>query len=163
MSIDPDKLKLFSFLLFSKLEGAVTSGMVHLGDQLGLYRALAGAPRPLTTTQLAGVTGLHERWVREWAYNQAAAKLISFDSTPSTPPAVDDDRFFLSPEQTAVLADDTHPAFGMGMFHRLPQTMESLKRCRSRFAPAWATITTVTGPTARSASSAVSSRGITPT
>ncbi|MBM3657622.1 MAG: SAM-dependent methyltransferase, partial [Actinobacteria bacterium] len=39
--IDPDKLKLFSFLLFSKLEGAVTSGMVHLGDQLGLYRALA--------------------------------------------------------------------------------------------------------------------------
>jgi hypothetical protein len=30
--LDPDKLKLFSFLLFSKLEGAVTSGMVHLGD-----------------------------------------------------------------------------------------------------------------------------------
>lgn len=133
MSIDPDKLKLFSFLLFSKLEGAVTSGMVHLGDQLGLYRALAGAPRPLTTTQLAGVTGLHERWVREWAYNQAAAKLISFESTPSTPPAVDDDRFFLSPEQTAVLADETHPAFGMGMFHRLPQTMESLKRMPQSF------------------------------
>ena len=39
-AIDPDKLKAYSFLLFSKLEGAMTSGMVHLGDQLGLYRAL---------------------------------------------------------------------------------------------------------------------------
>jgi SAM-dependent methyltransferase len=133
VSIDPDKLKLFSFLLFSKLEGAVTSGMVHLGDQLGLYRALAAASQPLTTSQLAGFTGLHERWVREWAYNQAAAKLISFESTPSTPAAIDDDRFFLSPEQTAVLADESHPAFGMGMFHRLPQTMESLKRMPESF------------------------------
>ena len=85
MSIDPDKLKFFSFLLFTKLEGAVTSGMVHLGDHLGLYRALAAAPQPLTTTQLAAVTGLRERWVREWAYNQAAAKLISFSSLRSQP------------------------------------------------------------------------------
>ena len=133
MSIDPDKLKLLSFLLFSKLEGAVTSGMVHLGDQLGLYRALATAQRPLTTTQLAAATGLHERWVREWSYNQAAAKLISYKSEPSAPAAIDDDRFYLSPEQAAVLADETHPAFGMGMFHRLPQTMESLKRMPQSF------------------------------
>lgn len=133
MVVDPDKLKLFSFVLFSKLEGAVTSGMVHLGDQLGLYRALAAAPTPLTTSQLASATNLHERWVREWAYNQASAKLISFESQPSTPSKIDDDRFFLSPEQSAVLADETHPAFGMGMFHRLPQTMESLKRMPESF------------------------------
>jgi len=131
--IDPDKLKIFSFLLFSKLEGAVTSGMVHLGDHLGLYRALAATPKPLTTTQLAAATGLHERWVREWAYNQAAAKLISFDSVRSHPPRLDDDTFYLSPEQVAVLADESHPAFGMGMFHRLPQTMESLKRMPDSF------------------------------
>lgn len=131
--MDPDKLKLFSFVLFSKLEGAVTSGMVHLGDQLGLYRALAAAHAPLTTSQLASATNLHERWIREWAYNQASAKLISFESQPSTPSKIDDDRFFLSPEQAAVLADESHPAFGMGMFHRLPQTMESLKRMPESF------------------------------
>ena len=34
--MDADKLNLFSFLVFSKLEGAVTSGMIHLGDALGL-------------------------------------------------------------------------------------------------------------------------------
>ncbi|MEY4820342.1 MAG: hypothetical protein RL200_1054, partial [Actinomycetota bacterium] len=55
-AIDPDKLKMFSFLLFTKLEGAVTSGMVHLGDQLGLYTALAKSAQPMTTAQLAHAT-----------------------------------------------------------------------------------------------------------
>lgn len=126
-TIDPDALKLFSFLLFSKLEGAVTSGMVHLGDQLGLYTALASSPTPLTTAQLAHDTQLNERWVREWAYNQASAALISTRTQTSGTSSVDDDIFFLTPEQSAVLANPEHPAFGMGMFHRLPQTMDALK------------------------------------
>lgn len=131
--IDSEKLKMFSFLLFSKLEGAVTSGMVYLGDQLGLYHALAAAAVPLTSAQLAHVTGLNERWVREWAYNQASAKLISTETTPSTSPLVSDDRFSLSPEQAAVLANPDHPAFGVGMFHRLPQTMDALKHMPESF------------------------------
>ena len=121
---DPDRLKLFSFQLFSKLEGAVTAGMVHLGDQLGLYEALKSASAPLTTTELAERAGLHERWVREWAYNQAAAKLIEVD---------DHERFSLSPEGEAVLATPTHPAFGAGSFHRLPVLMEALGRVSESF------------------------------
>ena len=124
MTIDPDKLKLYSFQLFSKLDGAVTAGMVHLGDQLGLYEAMRTAGAPLSTAELAERAGLHERWVREWAYNQAAAKLIDVD---------EHERFSLSPEAEAVLATPDHPAFGMGMFHRLPQTMESLVRVRESF------------------------------
>ncbi len=124
MTIDPDKLKLYSFLLFSKLDGAVTAGMVHLGDQLGLYEAMRTANAPLSTTELAERAGLHERWVREWAYNQAAAKLIEVD---------EHERFSLSPEAEVVLATPDHPAFGIGMFHRLPQTMESLVRVRESF------------------------------
>jgi 2-polyprenyl-3-methyl-5-hydroxy-6-metoxy-1,4-benzoquinol methylase len=132
-AIDPDKLKMFSFLLFTKLEGAVTSGMVHLGDQLGLYAALAKSTQPMTTAQLAYATELNERWVREWAYNQASARLISTTNTPSDLPSVDDDQFFLSPEQVAVLADPNSPAFGMGMFHRLPQTMAALNKMPESF------------------------------
>ncbi|MFZ1490189.1 MAG: class I SAM-dependent methyltransferase [Ilumatobacteraceae bacterium] len=116
--LDPDKLKLYSFLVFTKLEGAVTSGMIHLGDQLGLYKALKDAEGPLTTTELAARAGLDERWVREWAHNQAAAALVELDPTG--------ERFTLSPEAAAVLATSDHPAFGMGMFHRLPQTMAAL-------------------------------------
>ena len=37
---DPDLVKLYAFQVFSKLEGAVTAGMIHLGDRLGLYRAI---------------------------------------------------------------------------------------------------------------------------
>jgi 2-polyprenyl-3-methyl-5-hydroxy-6-metoxy-1,4-benzoquinol methylase len=124
MGIDPEKLKLYSFELFTKLDGAVTAGMVHLGDQLGLYGALKSAGAPLTTSELAERAGLHERWVREWAYNQAAAKLIEVD---------EEERFSLSAEAAAVLATPDHPAFGMGMFHRLPDLMESLVRARDSF------------------------------
>jgi 2-polyprenyl-3-methyl-5-hydroxy-6-metoxy-1,4-benzoquinol methylase len=125
--IDVDKLKLYSFSLFSKLDGAVTAGMVHLGDRLGLYQALAAADGPLTTAELAERTGLHERWVREWASNQAAAKLAEWDESDGGI------RIWLSPEAKAVLATPAHPAFGMGMFHRLPQTMESLERLTDSF------------------------------
>ena len=131
--VDPDKLKLFSFLLFTKLEGAVTSAMVHLGDHLGIYRAMAVADAPVTSSQLAHLTQLNERWIREWAYNQAAAKIISTINIPSGTQTIDDDTFFLSPEQTAVLASEDHPAFGMGMFHGLPQTMDSLNRLPESF------------------------------
>lgn len=108
----------FSFLVFSKLEGAVTAGMVHLGDRLGLYRALADAPAPISAAELADRCGLQERWVREWAYNQAAAHVIEAD---------DQERFSLAPEAVAVLARPDDAAFGMGMFQHLPQTMSALE------------------------------------
>ena len=126
---DTDKLKAYSFLLFSKLEGAMTSGMVHLGDRLGLYRALATAPQGGWTTQeLADAAGLQERWVREWAHNQAAAKLLEWSED-----AGGVERFSMTPEAVAVLADADHPAFGMGMFHRLPQTMQALEKIAESF------------------------------
>jgi 2-polyprenyl-3-methyl-5-hydroxy-6-metoxy-1,4-benzoquinol methylase len=118
---DPDRLKLYSFSVFTQLSGAVTAGMIHLGDRLGLYAALAAADEPVTTESLAASCGLDERWVREWAYNQAAAKLIAVDAD-RTP-----ERFWLTPEATAVLATPDSPAFGMGMFHRFPQTMAALE------------------------------------
>lgn len=122
--MDVDALKMFSFQVFSKLEGAVTSGMIHLGDRLGLYVALRDAGRPLSSAELAHATGLHERWVREWAYNQASARIITCD---------DEERFGLTEEAVAVLATPDHPAFGMGMFHRLPQTMRSLEAMPESF------------------------------
>lgn len=126
--IDPDALKMFSFTVFSKLEGAVTAGMIHLGDQLGLYEILAESEHGLTSSALADNADLHERWVREWLYNQVAARVVQC-ADPSSP----DPLFTLSPEAVAVLATPDHPAYGMGMFHRLPQTMDALKEMPSAF------------------------------
>jgi 2-polyprenyl-3-methyl-5-hydroxy-6-metoxy-1,4-benzoquinol methylase len=127
-SVDPDLIKLFSFQVFSKLEGAVTAGMIHLGDTLGLYVALA-ASEGLTSSELASSTVLHERWVREWLHNQISARVISCVDVSS-----DDPVFYLTPEAKAVLATPEHPAYGMGMFHRLPQTMRALEYMPESFA-----------------------------
>jgi 2-polyprenyl-3-methyl-5-hydroxy-6-metoxy-1,4-benzoquinol methylase len=126
-SLDPIELGLYSLLVFSKLEGAVTAGMIHLGDRLGLYRVLADADHPLTSADLADEAELDERWVREWAYNQAAAKIVVADAD------ADPVTFTLSAEGAAVLASPSHPAFGMGMFHRLPQTMQTLEEMPESF------------------------------
>ncbi len=121
-------VKLFSFHVFTKLEGAVTAGMIHLGDRLGLYQAMGSLDRPITIDELSSQLSLAPRWVQEWAHNQAAAKVIEF--------ARDDqgrETFWLRPEARLVLADEENPAFGMGMFHRLPQTMSALERLPESF------------------------------
>ena len=127
-TIDPDKLKLYSLLVFTKLDGAVTAAMIHLGDQLGLYRAMRAAGGPVTVDELATATALDARWMQEWVHNQAAAKLVEADTPEGGP-----ERFSLSPEATVVLADPDHPAFGMGMFHRFPQTMRAVEEARDSF------------------------------
>jgi len=128
-NLDPDALKMMSFTVFSKLEGAVTAGMIHLGDSLGLYAELARRQEPVTVAELAASLGLHERWVREWASNQVAARIVSCNdmADPALP-------LHLTPEAKCVLARPDHPAFGMGMFHRLPQTMGALNEMPESFA-----------------------------
>jgi SAM-dependent methyltransferase len=122
--LDPKELGRFAFQVFSKLEGAVTAGMIHLGDRLGLYAALAAADHPLSTAELAEATGLQERWVREWAYNQGAARIIEVDA---------EERCSMSAVAVAVLADADSPSFGAGSFHHLPQTMAALDRLPEAF------------------------------
>lgn len=126
--LDPDALKMFSFGIFSKLEGAVTAGMIHLGDRLGLYEVMASSPDGDTSDSLAAKAGLHERWVREWLHNQVAARIVTCADLSANSPV-----FHLSPEGVAVLATPSHPAYGMGMFHRLPQTMGSLNAMPEAF------------------------------
>jgi 2-polyprenyl-3-methyl-5-hydroxy-6-metoxy-1,4-benzoquinol methylase len=94
---DPDKTALFAFQVWSCKQGEVVSLMIHLGDRLGLYRAMDRAG-PLRASDLADRTGLQERWLLEWLRGQAAAGLL--DST-------DGMLFELSPEGAAVLADES--------------------------------------------------------
>ena len=121
---DPDKLKAFSFQVFDALQGAMTAAMIHLGDKLGLYRALAEADAPLTSEALAERTHLDERWVREWLHAQGAARVLEYAG---------EGRFALSPEGRAVLAEENHPAFGCGMFSGLPSTMSVLDKLPEAF------------------------------
>ena len=118
-SVDKERLKAFSKHVFSALEGAMTSAMIHLGDRLGLYRTLAEIAAPVSSVELAEHTGLHERWLREWLHAQGAAGVLDYAG---------EDRFELSPEAEAVLANERHPAFGCGMFSSLPDTICVVER-----------------------------------
>jgi ubiquinone/menaquinone biosynthesis C-methylase UbiE len=61
--------------------GALGSApLVLIGEQLGLYDAMAGAG-PMTSAELARRTGTVERYVREWLQNQAAGGYIDYDPT----------------------------------------------------------------------------------
>lgn len=109
---DPLKLEEQAQRVFGYLAGTMVSIGVWLGDELGLYRAMAGAG-PVTPAELAGRSGLHERWVREWLAQQASAGLLQHNGG---------DTFEMSPETTLILADESTPASGIGMFAVLPSS-----------------------------------------
>jgi SAM-dependent methyltransferase len=106
--VDQDRLASLALHVWRYKQGEVVSLMIHLGDRLGLYRALAGAG-PLDAAELAGRTGLHQRWLLEWLRGQAAAGLVG---------SADGDTFELTPEAGALLADEEGSTwFAAGAFH----------------------------------------------
>ncbi|HET6470655.1 MAG TPA: class I SAM-dependent methyltransferase [Pseudomonadales bacterium] len=118
-AIDPDALKRYSFNVWSFKQGEMVSLMIHIGDRLGLYRAMNGAG-PLSAADLAARTGLKERWLLEWLRGQTAARLLDYH---------DPDRFELTPVGAAVLADESSSlAFAAGAFSpaSTPEIVEKL-------------------------------------
>jgi 2-polyprenyl-3-methyl-5-hydroxy-6-metoxy-1,4-benzoquinol methylase len=101
MAEERDRLASFALRVWGYKQGEVVSLMIHLGDRLCLYRAMAGRG-PTTAADLAAATGLQERWLLEWLRSQAAACLIDTE---------DGETFELSPEAATVLADNDGSLF----------------------------------------------------
>jgi len=104
---DPDLLNAFMGKMVGDMGACISGALVILGDRLGLYQAL-DRQGPADAIALANATKLNARLVREWLSAQAAAEYISYD--PLT------DRFWLSPEQRMVFADEESPVFLAGGF-----------------------------------------------
>jgi SAM-dependent methyltransferase len=87
--------------------GALASApLVFVGEQLGLYRAMADG-EPIDAATLARRTGSDERYLQEWLSAQAASGYASYDG---------DGRFHLEPEQAVAFTDETSPACVLGGF-----------------------------------------------
>ena len=99
MAIDEAKLNAFLGKAVGDLGAAVSAALILIGDELGFYRALSTGPA--TAKELAGRTGTHERYVREWLGNQAAGGYVDYD--PAT------GRYSMSEEQQLCLADPNGP------------------------------------------------------
>ena len=93
--------------LVGDLGAAMAGASVLLGDRLGLYKAMADGA-PVTSSELAKKTGLHERYVREWLSGQAASGYVDYHP--------DKNAFSLSPEQAMAFAEEASPAFFAGAF-----------------------------------------------
>lgn len=100
-TLDPTELGMFALNVWSYKQGEVVSLMIHLGDRLGLYKALDGAG-PKTAGELAAQTGFAERWLLEWLKGQAAAKILDYH---------EGDRFELNRIGSAVMADEEQSLF----------------------------------------------------
>jgi 2-polyprenyl-3-methyl-5-hydroxy-6-metoxy-1,4-benzoquinol methylase len=81
--------------------GAICLGM-WLGDELGLYRAMAGAGE-LSADDIAGKVACNPRLTREWLDSQAAAGLLTFDQAS--------DSYTMSDEAAMILANEDSPGF----------------------------------------------------
>ena len=77
-TIDERKLEEFVGHVATELGAALNAALVTLGDELGLYKAMADG-QPVTPAALATRTGTQERYVREWLNVQAASGFVVYD------------------------------------------------------------------------------------
>jgi hypothetical protein len=105
-ALDMNKLNAFIGQFVTDLGAAVHTGMVVIGEKLGLYKALAAGP--MSPAQLAAKTNTDERYLREWLASQAAGGYITYDERTN--------KFSLSEEQAFALANEDSPAYLPGAF-----------------------------------------------
>lgn len=93
--VDQDRLHAFLGKAVQDLGAAMSAALVLIGDELGLYKALAEAPA--TPGELARRTGTNERYIREWLGNQAAGGYVDYDAHSG--------QYAMNAEQRLCLAD----------------------------------------------------------
>jgi ubiquinone/menaquinone biosynthesis C-methylase UbiE len=123
-TLEPERLDALLGQAVVEFGATVNAALVVIGDRLGLYRALAGA-EALSSTELAERTGTAERYVREWLNAQAASGYVEYDAATG--------RYTLSPEQAAILADESSPAFVGGGFQVALGAAAGLERIQDAF------------------------------
>ena len=88
----------FADRVFGAALGAIEIYSIHIGDRLGFYRALTGSS--MTSDALAAVSGVNERYVREWLEQQATYGILTVDLSG-------DHALYTLPEaHSGVLADE---------------------------------------------------------
>src|SRR4051812_17121323 len=97
-TIDEQKLEAFVGLAANEAGAALNAALVVLGDELGLYKAMADG-QPVDAATLAARTGTHDRYVLEWLNVQAASGFVLYDPEARA--------YSLPAEHALVLADDS--------------------------------------------------------
>jgi SAM-dependent methyltransferase len=123
MAVNEERLNAFLGRAIGDLGAAMSAVLMLLGDELGLYRALA--KEPATPAELAGRTNTHERYIREWLANQAAGGYVEYDRASG--------RFSLSEEQALCLADPEGPVDLPGAYSLVQDLFHIRERALENF------------------------------
>lgn len=121
---DADKLNALVGKMLGDLGGAFSVPTTRIGFRLGLFDALYRSGAAISN-DLANRTGLAERYVREWAFAQAANGYINFDP--------DSEEFSLSAEQAMVFAVRDSPVFLEGAFDLGAAMVEGQSKVEAAF------------------------------
>ncbi|MFC0542754.1 class I SAM-dependent methyltransferase [Kutzneria chonburiensis] len=108
--MDEQQAAEFTGRVLTDTAAAATTVLAAFGDRLGLFKDLA-AQGPATSAQLAGRTGLNERYVREWLGGMYAAGYLTYQES--------DQRYTLPAEHVPTLATEPGPAFFGGVHQEL--------------------------------------------
>jgi 2-polyprenyl-3-methyl-5-hydroxy-6-metoxy-1,4-benzoquinol methylase len=100
--LDRAAVETFAERVLGDYAGANAFFMAGIGDRLGLFEELARGG-PAGSAELAGRTGLQERYLREWLGGMAAAGYLSYD--PS------DERYAVPVAHVPVLAEEAGAHF----------------------------------------------------
>jgi 2-polyprenyl-3-methyl-5-hydroxy-6-metoxy-1,4-benzoquinol methylase len=95
-TVDAGRLQQKQALIVNYGVGANVAGMIYIGIELGLYTALREGG-PATSQEFGERTGLRERWLREWLYQQASSRVLEYDAASK--------RFSISNEVWVLLGD----------------------------------------------------------
>ena len=119
--VSPEKVHAFCLKVVGDLAAAISGPLLYLGDREGLFKTIA-AHGPITPGDLAQLTGLQERYLREWSSAMVAAEYLSYDPGSG--------KISLLPERAMVLANENSPAFVGGMAQMIPDHYQLLPRLR---------------------------------
>lgn len=124
MQVNEDRLNQFMGKVVGEMGAAMNAALVIVGEQLGLYKAMASAG-PLTPAQLAERTHTDARYVREWLCAQAAGGFVEYDAGAGT--------FTLPDEQALALAMEDSPAYIPGAFQIISSVVKDTPKLVEAF------------------------------
>ena len=113
-TFDKERAKIFTHKVLEDMAGAVALHLCVIGDRLGLFKDLA-ANGPAEASKFAARNEVDERYAREWLEGLAAAGYLEFDE--------DSTKFFLPPEHTRPLAEESHPLYQGNLRNLLAYSM----------------------------------------
>src|ERR1044072_1287491 len=123
-ALDEEKVGAFVNRVVDELGATLNAALVVMGDEIGLYRAMAGAG-PMTPGELAEKTSTSERYVREWLNAQAAGGYVEYDSAER--------RYTLPDEHAVALAHEDSPFFMPGAFQLMTASVRDEPQIRAAF------------------------------